>query len=215
MNELEQPEELSVIKSLVQGGILALQAAAEKRVEGIGAMLREIDRATDVTQLENCELRVPVELTTFVSQFEEVADRFANHLEATEKNVIDRALESRLDDLVREEGSRDVSGTETGHPSELVLRLRMFLETVEQRLPSAEIAKQKLVLARTALQALRSQQEGRDMNDVLYQLDQQEIEDLSPLVVDLALLGRVSYMRNQTRIAASTTPARYVTASLS
>src|SRR5690625_6082653 len=27
-------------------------------------------------------------------------------------------------------------------------------------------------------------------------------------------LGRVSYMRNQTRIAASTTPARYVTASL-
>ena len=28
-------------------------------------------------------------------------------------------------------------------------------------------------------------------------------------------LGRVSYMRNQTRIAASTTPARYVTASLS
>ena len=29
------------------------------------------------------------------------------------------------------------------------------------------------------------------------------------------LLGRVSYMRNQTRIAASTTPARYVTASLS
>ena len=188
VNELEQPEELSVIKSLVQDGILALQAAAEKRVEGIGAMLREIDRATDVTQLENCELRVPVELTTFVSQFEEVADRFANHFEATEKNVIDRALESRLDDLVREERSRDVSGTETGHPSELVLRLRMFLETVEQRLPSAKIAKQKLVLARTALQALRSQQEGRDMNDVLYQLDQQEIEDLSPLVVDLALL---------------------------
>src|SRR5699024_2225377 len=30
-----------------------------------------------------------------------------------------------------------------------------------------------------------------------------------------AQLGRVSYMRNQTRIAASTTPARYVTASLS
>lgn len=85
VNELEQPEELSVIKSLVQDGILALQAATEKRVEGIGAMLREIDRATDVTQLENCELRVPVELTTFVSQFEEVADRFANHLEATEK----------------------------------------------------------------------------------------------------------------------------------
>lgn len=28
-------------------------------------------------------------------------------------------------------------------------------------------------------------------------------------------LGRVSYMRNHTRIAASTTPARYVTASLS
>lgn len=31
----------------------------------------------------------------------------------------------------------------------------------------------------------------------------------------LTELGRVSYMRNQTRIAASTTPARYVTASLS
>ena len=34
-------------------------------------------------------------------------------------------------------------------------------------------------------------------------------------LADRVGLGRVSYMRNQTRIAASTTPARYVTASLS
>ena len=33
--------------------------------------------------------------------------------------------------------------------------------------------------------------------------------------VDGAVLGRVSYIRSQTRIAANTTPARYVTASLS
>lgn len=38
---------------------------------------------------------------------------------------------------------------------------------------------------------------------------------VSDFVSEVSNLGRVSYMRNQTRIAASTTPARYVTASLS
>ena len=37
----------------------------------------------------------------------------------------------------------------------------------------------------------------------------------TPATAPHPTLGRVSYMRNQTRIAASTTPARYVTASLS
>lgn len=41
-------------------------------------------------------------------------------------------------------------------------------------------------------------------------------EPIAPIDKErLEALGRVSYMRNQTRIAASTTPARYVTASLS
>ena len=47
--------------------------------------------------------------------------------------------------------------------------------------------------------------------------DQQlsQLEQLAVVIDGRAKLGRVSYMRNQTRIAASTTPARYVTASLS
>ena len=43
-----------------------------------------------------------------------------------------------------------------------------------------------------------------------------QIEESTPTAAAAAeYLGRVSYIRSQTRIAANTTPARYVTASLS
>ncbi|MFC6146413.1 hypothetical protein [Corynebacterium nasicanis] len=191
MTCVETIETVESIEKLIREEMLSLQLAAEERLVSLREFLGEIQSAEDFAQLEECEQRVPLRLTALTGRFGEVLDSLEDRLEAAEEGIIQQFLENRLEEVAEEEPSDTAAEfVEAPPPSDLVQRLRSFLAEAELTQPSLEIAQQKLILARTVLQALRESQSegGGDAAPEFLEVERQDIADLSPIVVDLALL---------------------------
>ena len=176
------------IEVIIRQGMSSLQAALRKRAEDLKALLATIEAASDLNELEELEKCIPVQVAALTRHFDEVLDNLERTLEAAEEQAVQDVVEHRLSRVLEEGEDCHADEARPLPPSDLVLRLREFLAAAALSLPSSETAKQKLTLARTALGALRAQQHNGETSDALRELDSQEIEDLSTLVVDLALL---------------------------
>lgn len=190
VSEKVQTERTASIQALIQQELERLRAAAERRVAKLSAFLSEIDAARGLSGLEDCEKRAPHVLGALTGELDVVLDRFEHRLESEEERVLQRALDDRLAAVAETDASEMIEADEAPPSSDLVLKLREFIEEAEKSSVALEVANQKLILARTALQALRAgmaeESSGADLS--IRQLDQKEAEELSPLVVELALL---------------------------
>lgn len=176
------------VRSLVQADFLLLQAALEKRIDGLCNFLDEIVNASEMGQLESLESRSAHELASLRSEFDRVLDEFEDRLETAEEQVIAERLDVRLEELASSEFRPALGDPAEFATSDLVLRLREFLSVSQSCSPSIEMAKQKLIMAKTALQLLRSQNAVDGDSGGLQAFNEQEIKDLGPLVVELAIL---------------------------
>lgn len=188
MSKFNEPDIACDIESLMRQEILRLQEAAGERLESLRRFLGDIAAAESLGDLEECADRLSLELDAWTAKWDEILDGLECRLGAEEELLLKRVLEQRLEDLARNEEVGVVVDLEPAPPSDLVLRLREFLATADRQEVSAEVARQKLVLAKTALQALQSQQGARNVDAALQELDRREIADLTLLLGELELL---------------------------
>lgn len=197
-------EFLNSIEAIVREEMLALQEAAEQRLVSLRQFLDKIDDAASLSELEECEQQTPFRLEALSGRFDEVLDSLERRLETAEEEAVQQALARRLDIVTGEGAAGDAGSLGTPSPTDLVQHLRDFLTAAEKNDPAVEVAEQELTMARTALQTLRAQQADVGKDPKLHALNRYEIEELSPLVVDLALL--VSILNGAQTLAANESP---------
>lgn len=180
--------EIGDIRSFVDREMKNLQETAARRLQTLEELVVDIATAQTLEALEEHEIECSLRFAALRDEFDEVLDDFEGQLELREQQLVTTALEAQLTVVVEDE-DRELAEVPTSS-SDLVLRLRDFLDQAEAHPPSLETARQKLTLARTVLRTLRSLAEGAvDSRDAIQRaLDQRDIEDLSPIVVELALL---------------------------
>lgn len=174
--------------------------AVDSRVKELRSLVSAIGSASTLEELEEHESGIQKALVSRRTGMDATLDAFEDYLEQSEEAIVAAALDKQLATLSEEEKPA-VPETPalppppaSPGPSDLVVRLWSFLEGAEVQDPPLEKALQKLSLARTCLGSMRAQAgagagtPGDPVEAEAGQYELREMEDLSAVVVELALL---------------------------